>query len=53
MTTIGITGGGEEILLSANTPCRMEVPPSGILDMNGSPHLIIEYILKDKQKTLI
>ena len=42
----GITGGGEEIPLSAVKPCGMGVPPSKALDMSGSPHLTIGYLLR-------
>ena len=42
----GVTGGGEETPLSVVRPCRMEIPPSEGLDMSGSPHLIIGYLLK-------
>ena len=42
----GVTSGGEETLLSAVRPCRMGVPPSEALDMSGSPHLTIGYLLK-------
>ena len=42
----GVTGGGEETPLSAVRPCGMGVPPSGALDMSGSPHLTIGYLLR-------
>ena len=42
----GITGSGEETPLSAVRPCGMEVPPSEALDMSGSPHLTIGYLLR-------
>ena len=42
----GVTGGGKETPLSAVRPCRMGVPPSEALDMNGSPHLTIGYLLR-------
>ena len=42
----GITGGGEETLLSVVRPCGMGVPPSEALDMSGSPHLTISYLLR-------
>ena len=42
----GITGGGEEIPLSIVRPCGMEVPPSEALDMNGSLHLTVSYLLR-------
>ena len=41
-----VMGGGEETPLSAIRSCGMEVPPSEALDMNGSPHLIIGYLLR-------
>ena len=42
----GITGGDEETPLSVVRPCGMEVPPSEALDISGSPHLTIGYLLK-------
>ena len=42
----GVPGGGEEIPLSAVRPCGMGVPPNEALDMNGSPHLTIGYLLR-------
>ena len=42
----GITGGGEETPLSAVRLCGMEVPPSEALDMSGSPHQTIGYLLR-------
>ena len=42
----GVTGGGEETPLSAVRPCEMGVPPSEALDMSGSPHLTIGYLLR-------
>ena len=42
----GVTCGGEETPLSAVRPCGMEVPPSEALDMSGSPHLTIGYLLR-------
>ena len=42
----GVSGGGEETPLSAVRPCGMRVPPSGALDMSGSPHLTIGYLLR-------
>ena len=41
-----VTGGGKETPLSAVRPCGMGVPPSEALDMSGSLHLIIGYLLK-------
>ena len=39
-------------LLSAIRPCEMGVTPSKALDMYGSPHLTILYVLKDEQGDL-
>ena len=41
-----VTGGGEKTPLSAVRPYGMEVPPSEALDMSGSPHLTIGYLLR-------
>ena len=41
-----VTGGGEETPLSAVRLCGMGAPPSEALDMSGSPHLTIGYLLK-------
>ena len=38
--------GCEETSLSAVRLCRMGVPPNEALDMSGSPHLIIGYLLR-------
>ena len=42
----GITDGGEETPLSAVRPYGKRVPPSEALDMSGSPHLTIGYLLR-------
>ena len=42
----GVTGSGKETPLSAVRLCGMGVPPSEALDMSGSPHLTIGYLLK-------
>ena len=42
----GVTDGGEKTPLSAVRPCGMGVPPSEALDMSGSPHLTIGYLLR-------
>ena len=42
----GVTDGGEETPLSAVRPYGMGVPPSEALDMSGSLHLTIGYLLK-------
>ena len=41
-----ITSGSEKIPLNAVRPCGMRVPPSEALDMSGSPHLTIGYLLR-------
>ena len=38
--------------LSAVRPCGMDVIPRKALDMYGSPHLTIPYLLKDEQGDL-
>ena len=45
-------GGGEEIPLSIIRLCGMRVPPSGALDMSGSPYLTIDYLLRDEREGL-
>ena len=52
MTIIKVTNGSEEIPLSAVRPCRLGVPPSGVLNMSESLHLTIGYLLKNKRKDL-
>ena len=42
----GVTGGGEETPLSTVRPCGMGVPSSEALDMSGSLHLTIGYLLR-------
>ena len=42
---VKVTGSGEETLLSIVRPCGMGVLPNGILNMSGSPHLTISYLL--------
>ena len=44
----GITGGGKEIPLSTVRPCRMGIPLSEALDISGSPHVTIDYLLRIK-----
>ena len=44
--TIGVTSGDEESLLSAVRPYGMGVLSSEALDMNGSLHLTIGYLLR-------
>ena len=47
-----VTSGGKETPLSTLRPCRMEVPPSRALYMNGSLYLIFDYVLRKKNKDL-
>ena len=42
----GVTGDDEETSLSAVRPCGMGVPPNEALDMTGSQHLAIGYVLR-------
>ena len=42
----GVMGGGEKTLLSAVRPYGMGVPPNEALDMSGSSHLTIGYLLR-------
>lgn len=44
--TMGVLGGGEETPLSAVRPRGKGVPPSWALDISGSPHLTIGYLLR-------
>ena len=44
-----IMHGSSETSLSAVRPCGMNATPRKALDMYGSPHLIILYLLRDKQ----
>ena len=45
---IGVMYGGGESPLSAVRPCGMDITPRKALDMCGSPHLIIPYLLRDE-----
>ena len=49
---IGVMHGGGETPLSAVRPCRMGVTPRKALDMYGSPHLTILYLLGGEQGDL-
>ena len=49
---MGVSGGGEETRLSVVRPCRIEIPINEALDMSESLYLIIDYLLKDKQRDL-
>ena len=44
--------GGGKTPLSAVRPCGMGVTPRKALDMSGSPHLTILYLLRDEQGDL-
>ena len=44
--------GGGGIPLSAVRPCGMGIRPKKALDMYGSPHLTISYLLRGKQGDL-
>ena len=45
-TIIGMMHGGGGTLLSAFRPCGMDVTCRKALDMCGSPHLTIPYLLR-------
>jgi hypothetical protein len=47
---MGVMGGGEETPLSAVRPCGKGVPPSMALDISGSPHLTIGYLLRGESR---
>ena len=49
---MGVMHGGGETPLSAIRPCRMGVIPRKALDMYGSPHLTISYLLRGEQGDL-
>ena len=49
---MGVRHGGGGTLLSVIRRCRMGVTPRKALDMYGSPHLIIPYLLRDEQGDL-
>ena len=49
---IGVMHGGGGTPLSAVRPCGMGVSPRKALDMYGSPHLTISYLLRDEQGDL-
>ena len=49
---VGVIHGGGETPLSAARPCRMAVTPRKTLDMYGSPHLTIPYLLRGEQGDL-
>ena len=45
---MGVMHGGGETPLSAVRRCGMDVTPRKALDMYGSPHLTILYLLRDE-----
>ena len=49
---IGIMHGGNGIPLSAVRPCGMGIIPRKALDIYGSPHLTILYLLRGEQGDL-
>ena len=49
---IGVMHGGGGTPLSAVRPCGMDVTPRKVLDMYGSPHLTIPYLLRGEQEDL-
>ena len=49
---MGVMHGGGETLLSAVRLCEMGVTPRKALDMYGSPHLTILYLLRGEQGDL-
>ena len=49
---MGVMYGGGETPLSAIRPCGMGVTPRKALDMYGSPHLTILYLLTGEQGDL-
>ena len=46
---MGVMHGGGDTPLSAVRPCGMGVTPQKALDMYGSPHLTILFLLRDEQ----
>ena len=49
---VGVIYSGGETPLSAVRLCRMGVPPRKALDMYGSLHLTMPYLLRDEQENL-
>ena len=49
---VGVIHGGGETPLSAVRLCGMAVTPKKALDMYGSPHLTISYLLRNEQGNL-
>ena len=46
---MGVMHGGGGTPLNAVRPCGMDIIPRKALDMYGSPHLIISYLLRAEQ----
>ena len=44
--------GGDRTPLSAFRPCGRDITPSKALDMYGSPHLTIPYLLRGEKGNL-
>ena len=51
-TIMGVMHGGGKTPLSAVRPCGMGVTPKKALDMYGSLHLTILYLLRGEQEDL-
>ena len=49
---VGVMHGGGESPLNAVRPCGMGLTPRKALDMYGSPHLTILYLLRGEQGDL-
>ena len=50
---VGVIHDGSETPLSAVRPCRMGITPRKALDMYGSLHLTISYLLRVEQGDLV
>ena len=50
--TKGILNHGEKTFLSMVRLCRMDVLPEEALDMSGSLHLTIDYVLSGDKEVL-
>ena len=49
---MGVMHGGGETPLNVVRPCGMGVTPRKALDIYGSPHLTISYLLRGEQRDL-
>ena len=49
---IGVMHGGSGTLLSVVRPCGMDITPRKALDICGSLHLIVLYLLRNEQGDL-